>query len=415
MADRSDFLPALRSRDFRLIVGGQLVSLIGSQMQQVGVAWQLWQLTHSAWSLGVLGFFRVAPIMILGIGGGVVADAVDRRRLMITTQLALASTSAVLALATWSGHISPAAIYGLAALAGVASSFDAPSRQALIPLLVPREHLANALSLHTTAFQLASVIGPGIGGIVLASAGLVAVYVCDAASFLVVVAALLVLHYRASAAPSGQVNLRAVSEGIEFLRRRPILLSTMLLDFFATFFGGSMLLMPIFADQLLKVGPQGLGALYAAQPAGALVAAVGLSFLPPIRRQGPTVLWSVVAYGAAIAVFGASDSFTLAVVALAISGAADTVSMVVRQTLRQLLTPDEMRGRVTAVGMIFFRGGPQLGEVEAGAVAKLFDARVSVVSGGILCVLAAAATAWLVPTLRRYRDRAQEGMVAAGA
>lgn len=413
MAEGSTFLPSLRSRDFRLIVLGQLVSLIGSQMQQVGVAWQLWQLTHSAWSLGVLGFFRVAPIVILGIWGGVVADAVDRRRLMLVTQTAMALTSGVLAFATWRGHMTPAAIYALAAVAGTASSFDAPSRQALIPLLVPREHLANALSVFATAFQIACVLGPAIGGIVLAQFGLVAVYVCDALSFVAVVAALSQLHYRSERAPSGDMSLRAVVEGIDFLKKNPILLSTMLLDFIATFFGGSMLLMPIFADQLLTVGPRGLGLLYAAQPVGALIAGVGLSFLPPIRRQGPAVLWAVGGYGAAIALFGASGNLVLALAALAVSGAADTVSMVVRQTLRQLLTPDEMRGRVTAVGMIFFRGGPQLGEVEAGAVAKMFGARVSVVSGGLLCVAGAVATALVVPSLRKYVDRGREGGVSA--
>jgi MFS family permease len=404
MADRSDFLPALRSRDFRLIVAGQLASLIGSQMQQVGVAWQLWQLTRSPWSLGVLGFFRVAPIVVLGLWGGVVADAVDRRRLMLVTQTAMAFSSGLLAFATWRGHLTPIGIYALAAIAGAAWSFDAPSRQSLIPQLVPREHLANALSVFATAFQIASVLGPALGGIVLARYGLVAVYVADAVSFLFVVGALFQLHYRSEKKPSGDMSLRAVAEGLDFLKKRPILLSTMLLDFVATFFGGSMLLMPIFADQLLKVGPEGLGALYAAQPIGALVAGVTLSFLPSIRRQGPAVLWSVGAYGLAIAIFGASGNFVLGLVALALSGAADTVSMVVRQTLRQLLTPDEMRGRVTAVGMIFFRGGPQLGEVEAGAVAKMFGARVSVVSGGLLCVLGVAVTALVVPSLRKYVD-----------
>jgi MFS family permease len=405
MAESPSFLPALRARDFRLIAGGQLVSLIGTQMQQVGIAWQLWQLTHSAWSLGALGFFRVAPIVVLGIAGGVIADAYDRRRMMIVTQLAMALTSATLAILTWQGHVTPAMIYALSLMAGTASSFDAPARQALVPQLVPRENLANALSVYTTVFQIASVVGPALGGFVLGRLGLVAVYSCDAASFLVVIGALLILHHRATDAASRDVSWAAMLEGLRFLRRRPILWSTMLLDFVATFFGGSMLLMPIFADQILKVGPSGLGPLYAAQPVGAFAAGVLLSSLPPIRRQGPAVLWAVGAYGAAIALFGAAPSFRLALFALALSGAADTVSMVVRQTLRQLLTPNEMRGRVTSVGMIFFRGGPQLGEVEAGAVAKMFDARISVVSGGLLCVAAAIATALLVPSLRKYVDR----------
>jgi MFS family permease len=392
---------ALASRDFRLLFGGQIVSLTGSQMQQVAVAWQLYLLTHSSWALGLLGLYRVAPVIAFALGGGVIADAFDRRRLMIFTQSALALTSLALALLTHYGHASPMMLYVLAAIAGGAFAFDSPARQALIPRLVTRDQLPNALSLSAMAWQIAAVVGPALGGVALAWRGVVPIYLFDAISFLAVIGALLAMQHRAPARSSSGVSLEAAWEGLRFLRRTPIILWTMVLDFVATFFAGAMLLMPIFADKLLHVGPRGLGLLYAAQPVGAAIAAAALSIFPAPRRQGLAVLASVAVYGAAIAAFGVSRSLWLSLFLLAISGAADTVSMVVRQTLRQLLTPDALRGRMTSVNMIFFMGGPQLGEVEAGAVAKGFGARFSVASGGVACVAAAILLALAIPSLRR--------------
>jgi MFS family permease len=395
-------LAALRSRDFRLLLAGQLVSLTGSQMQQVAVVWQLYLLTRSPLSLGMLGLFRVAPVVVFALGGGVVADAIDRRLLMLISQCALAVSSLVLAVMTHAGSIGAWTIYALAALSGAASAFDLPARQALLPQLVGRDEQPNALSLYATTVQLATIAGPALGGAVLAAAGVVPIYVIDVLSFGAVIGALLALHHRAPARGLAQVNARAALEGLRFILHSPLIWSTMLLDFVATFFGGSMLLLPIFADQLLGVGPRGLGLLYAAQPLGAAIAGVALSWLPAIRRQGPAMLISIAVYGLAVALFGIAPWFWLAIFALALSGAADTVSMVIRGTLRQLLTPDEMRGRITSVSMIFFLGGPQLGEVEAGVVARALTPRISVWSGGLVCALAATVVAAAVPSLRRY-------------
>jgi len=392
---------ALRSRDFRLLLAGQAVSLTGSQMQQVAVVWQLYLLTHSPFALGALAFFRVTSILALALGGGVVADALDRRRLMLASQTALALVSACLAVLAYLGRTTPAAIYALAALAGAATAFDSPARQALVPRLVTAEELPNALSLYTTVWQVATIAGPAIGGALLALAGPAPIYVIDALSFGAVIAALLAMEHRHPGRGTAGINLRAALEGLRFVRKMPLVWSTMLLDFAATFFAGSLLLLPIFADQLLHVGPRGLGFLYAAQPIGAVLTAAGLSALRPIRRQGAAVLWAVALYGASIALFGVSSLFWLSFLLLAISGGADTVSLVVRQTLRQTLTPDELRGRMSSVVMIFFLGGPQLGEVEAGAVARLFGARFSVTSGGVLCVAVAAAVALFLPALRQ--------------
>jgi MFS family permease len=408
-------LHALAARDFRLLVTGQLVSLTGTRMQQVAVAWQLYLLTHSSLMMGLLGLCRVAPVILFALGGGVVADAVDRRRLMMVSQTCMALASLALAVATAFGRASPAAIYATAVAQGVAFALDAPARQALVPLLVSREQLPGALSLYAMAFQVAAIIGPALGGLCIAAWGVLPVYVFDAVSFGAVLAALALLQHREAPRTGSAVTLGAALEGLRFLRRSPVILWTMLLDFAGTFFAGATLLMPIFADQLLHVGPRGLGALYAAEPVGAALAAAFLALRPPIRRQGTVLLWSVGVYGAAIAVFGVSPWLLPSLALLALSGAADTVGMVVRQTLRQLATPDELRGRMTSVNMIFFIGGPQLGELEAGAVARLFGARVSVASGGLLCVAAALAAALALPWLRRVTDEAHATTAASAA
>lgn len=393
---------ALRSRDFRLLLGGQLVSLTGTQMQQVAVVWQLYLLSGSPLALGMLGFFRVAPIVLFALGGGVLADALDRRKLMLATQTALASVSVALALLSHTNRTSPGAIYALAFVAGAATAFDSPARQALVPRLVEGAQLPNALSLYVTVYQIATIAGPALGGFLLATKGPTFIYVVDVFSYTVVVGALLALQHRHTGRGSSPISFRAAAEGVRFLRRTPVIWSTMLLDFVATFFAGSLLLLPIFADQLLRVGPRGLGLLYAAQPVGAALTGAALSAMRPIRRQGKAILWAIGVYGASVALFGVSRWFWVSFVLLALSGAADMVSAVIRNIVRQTLTPDELRGRMSSVVMIFFLGGPQLGEVEAGVVARLFGARASVASGGILCVAAAAAAAFLVAPLRRY-------------
>jgi len=395
---------ALRSRDFRLLLAGQAVSLTGSQMQQVAVVWQLYLLSGSPLALGMLGFFRIVPIIVFALGGGVVADALDRRRLRLFTQTALAMVSIALAVLSHAQRTTPAAIYALAFVAGAATAFDNPARQALVPRLVDREQLPNALSLYATVWQVATIAGPALGGALLAWSGPTAIYLLDVVSFGAVIAALLAMKHRHVGLGKSQISAKAALDGLRFIHRTPLIWSTMLLDFAATFFAGSMLLLPIFADQLLHVGPRGLGFLYAAQPAGAALTGAALSTFPLPRRQGAAMLGAVALYGGAIAVFGISPWFWLSFLMLAVSGAADTVSMVIRQTIRQTLTPDELRGRMSSVNMIFFMGGPQLGEVEAGVVAKLLGVRVAVGSGGLLCAATAAAVALLVPALRRYQD-----------
>src|SRR5581483_3661423 len=282
-------------------------------------------------------------------------------------------------------------------------------RNALVPTLVPREHLPNAISLNTIMFQLASVVGPSLAGITIAATSVTWVYVANAISFGAVVIALLMMRDLPEREPSiagskDDVSMRAALEGLRFVFSSPLIRSTMLLDFFATFFSSATALLPIFAQDILKVGAQGYGWLYAAPAVGAMMMSAAMVFLTSrIVRRGPMMLWFVGLYGFATVMFGVSRSFWLTFAALALTGVADTVSVVIRNIVRQLETPDRLSGRMVGVNMIFFIGGPQLGEMEAGAVANWFGAPFSVISGGIGCMIAVAWVALTTPELRRYR------------
>lgn len=396
---------ALRYRDFRLLWLGQFISQAGSQMQNAALNWHIYLLTGSPLALGAIGAIRFLPIVFFSLIGGAAADTLDRRRVMITTQSALAMIAAVLGIMTLSGRDSLALIYALMALSATAFAFDNPARQSLIPRLVSKEHLPNALSLNTIIFQFAQIIGPTLAGLVIYASpqGVALVYIINALSFLAVIIALLLMHTSGRAEEAQQMNLSALLEGLRFVRRTPIIWSTMLLDFIATFFASSTYLLPIFARDILRVGAQGYGLLAAAPAVGALLAGGAMSLLGRLRRQGPILLLSVTVYGLAIILFGLSPWFITSFLFLALSGAADTVSTVIRGTIRQLATPDRLRGRMTAVNMVFFMGGPQLGELEAGLAAALVGTQPSVVLGGLGCLIAVALVTARVPRLRTYQ------------
>ena len=422
MTDRASALAALRHRNFRLLWTGQLVSLVGSMMQTAAILWHVSTLVteeDKPLALGLVGLVRVVPIVVFSLVGGVVADALDRRRLMLATQVAMTLFSGLLAWLTFRGLASTVPIYVLAGLTSAAASFDAPARQALLPSLVPRTVLPNALSLYSIMFQVASVLGPTLGGLVIsAPSGLAWVYVLNTLSFLAVIVALLRMRDLPARAGGERrpVSLGAAAEGLRFVFREPLIRSTMLLDFFATFFASATALLPIFAQDILKVGAHGYGLLVAAPSIGALVAGVAMvRYEPRILRRGRVLLYGVAAYGLATVVFGLSRSFALTFACLAASGAADTVSMVLRNIIRQLRTPDEIRGRMTSVNMVFFMGGPQLGELEAGVVAHAIGAPLSVVTGGIGCLLSVAWVWRSTPELRDHlREEHGEGPATGG-
>jgi MFS family permease len=411
-------LVAFQHRNFRLFWFAQLVSFSGSTMQTAGLLWHVSLLAkpeQKAMALGLVGLVRVLPVVGLSLVGGVVADAHDRRRLMLVTQSVMTALAGLLAWVTFSGQATLGLVYLLAAATAAAGAFDAPARASLVPNLVPREHLPNAISLNTVMMQAASVVGPTLAGIAIANLGVASVYAVNAISFLAMIVALAAM--RGTPKPvrgeAPQITWHAVFEGVRFVFRAPTIRGSMLLDFFATFFSSAMALLPIFAQDILHVGARGYGWLYAAPSVGAIAAGLFMVHaVDRIERRGRLIFHAVFAYGLATAVFGISRNYALTFLCLAATGAADMVSMVLRNLIRQLETPDVLRGRMTSVNMVFFMGGPQLGEFEAGLVGQILGAPFSVVSGGVLCIAACAWIAVKTPELWTYRVTAARAPAA---
>ena len=398
--------PSLLHRRFFLLWAGLMISLAGSQMQVWALFWHIRTLTKAPLALGGIGLARILPVLVFSLIGGSFADTVNRRKILFVTQTGMALGALALGLLTLLGHIQLWHIYFLTALQAVAVSFDTPARQAVVPNLVPPKDLPNAFSMTSIAGQTGSIVGPALSGLIIAYWGLSYIYIINAISFLAVILALVMMgSIPQQAQPTKQpaVNLTAIREGIQFIVTHPIILSTMVIDFFATFFSSANTLMPIFARDVLGVGAIEYGWLSAAQSIGALMAALVVSQVKEIRQQGPAFLVSVAIFGFATIAFGLSPTVAVAMLALILVGAADSVSTIIRNTIRQLQTPDYIRGRMTGVNQIFFMGGPQLGEVEAGLVAQFFGAPFAIISGGIGCLVAVA---WIVrrwPQLWVYR------------
>ena len=395
---------ALRYRDFRLLLTGQFVATIGQQMQTVAITYQVYQLHHSALDLGLLGLFRLIPVLAFSLVGGVAADRVDRRRLLLITQPALLLCSLALVLATVAGLASIGVIFGITAIAATMGTMASPARQAFLPALVPREHLANALSWNITLSEVAMIGGPALGGLALGAIGIAGTYAFETGSFVVVIVALLFMNVRlGAAAAGGPPGWRAALEGLRFIQSNSIIAAIMSLDFFATFWGSATVLLAVYADKVLHVGPTGLGILFSAPAVGSVLGAIAMTALSHrIRKPGWPLLCAVAAYGLATVGFGFSRSMPLALLFLAGTGLADTVSMTFRHQILQLLTPDALRGRASSAHQLFAGSGPQLGQLEAGVVATRYGAPVSIVTGGVACILSVAIIAWLVPAIRRY-------------
>jgi len=366
-------------------------------MQFVAINWHVYLLTKSPFALGLVGLFRGVPIILCSLAGGVVADAIDRKRLMIVTQTIMLASAALLTAGTLSGFKSVWPIYVLSSIAAAATAFDTPARQALMPTLVPIEDFPNAVSLAVIVFNVATIAGPAIAGFLLAESGPAIIYGINALSFVAVIGALVAMG--ASGQPDLQIerkdalSLAALKEGLRFVWHTPIIVQTMTLDFVATFFASATLLLPIFAQERLHVGARGYGFLAAAPAIGSVFTALVMARLGTLRRQGRLVVASVAVFGVATAGFGVSTVYWVSLLMLAITGAADTVSTVLRQTIRQLVTPNHLRGRMTSINMMFFMGGPQLGELEAGVLAGFIGAPLSVVIGGLGSLIAAAIAA----------------------
>lgn len=393
----------LRQRDYALLFWGQLISAAGTQVQQVVVAWQVYLLTNSAFALGALGLMAAIPRLTFSLVGGIYADALDRRRLLIVVNGILAALSGVLALCTIFRVINAGIIFGVVFFAAIASAFEFPTRQAIIPSLVSRRQMADALSLSMVMMQLTFIIGATAGGFILAQFGIANSYWIDVASYFVVIGSLCLMHVpKVPAERRAQAGMAALKDGMAFLRAHPIILAVLSLDFFATFFGSPRALFPVYAKDILRVGPEGLGFLQAGTAIGAVALTPFTGRIGRIPRQGRWVVRAIIGWGVCIVVFGVLPGpLWLSVLFLAGAGAADMVSMVLRGIVIQLTTPDEMRGRMSAVNAMFVIGGPTLGQFESGVVAQLASPQVSVVSGGVACIVAAVVIARLVPGLLR--------------
>jgi len=375
-------IPAvLRSqRDFLRFWWARLANTCASQMLMVAVGWQMYDLTGSAWDLGLVGLLQFLPALALVLVTGDVVDRHHRARVAAACIGVQAAVALVLALAPLAGGPQRELLLALAVVLGTAKAFQMPAQQALTPLLVPTALLMRALAFSAAGMQLAIIAGPAIGGL-LYVAGATTVYAT--CTLLFAVAAALLMHVKhASPPPREPATWQTLLAGVSYVRGNPVVLGAISLDLFAVLLGGATALLPMFAKDLLHVGPWGLGLLRGAPAIGALAMSLALTRWPIARRAGPRMLWAVAVYGAAIAVFGVSTSFALAMLALAVSGAADMVSVVVRQSLVQLETPDAMRGRVSAVNSVFIGASNQLGEFESGSTAALLGPVGSVVLGG---------------------------------
>lgn len=400
------WLAALHYRDVRLLWIGELISAVGTEMFYVALNWQMYLLTHSAVALGLLGIAGFLPTMLFSSLGGTVADTHNRKKILYVTQPIIALCSLLLALTTFTHAVTPFLMYLLTGLVAAAVAFDLPARGALIPSLVDKQDLTNTLSVYEMLWQIARIAGPAIAGFLIASVGVGEIYGIDAVSTTAVLLALLLIRH--SGEPGGEktaVSLASVKEGLAFVRSKTILWSTILLDFLSTFLASATVLLPIFARDILHVGPQGLGFLYAAPSIGAVLTGFLMARKAQhIRSQGKALLFVVALYGLATILFGLSRIYPLALLALVLIGSFDSVSVILRGTIQLLVTPDTMRGRLSSITMIFWMGGPQLGEFEAGLVAAVVGAPLSVVSGGVATFVLVGIMALLILPLRNYQS-----------
>jgi MFS family permease len=398
--------PALKHRPFALLWVGLMISIVGSQMQQWALFWHISQLSGDPIAVSIVGGVRFVAVLAFSLLGGLVADRYNRKTILFITQ----STSMFVALAlgflTLSGDIQLWHIYALTAVQAAAMAFDLPARQSLVPNLVPRQDLPSAFSLQSIAFNTGSIVGPALSGVVIGYLGQEFAYLINAMTFLGVILALILLGPVPQSRAQVQRGLRAawtdIGAGITFIRNQPLILSTMILDFIATFFSSANTLLPFFAQNVIHVGEVAYGWLAAAQSIGAVLVGIIASQVRHIRYQGILLLGSVVVFGAGTILFGISRLYAVIFFALALIGAADSVSTIIRNTIRQLNTPDSLRGRMTSINQIFFMGGPQLGEIEAGAVAQLFGVPFAIVTGGIGTILGVWLILTLWPALPRY-------------
>jgi MFS family permease len=397
MHERHDPYAALRHADYRRLLSGSVLASIGTEMQSVALGWELYQRTDSAAALGLVGLVQFLPVFVLSLPAGHAADRYSRRSLLMSAQCLMACTSLGLALLSLL-HGPVPLLYLCIFTAGISQAFNSPARWALVTQVVPDQALTNAVTWNSSGWQVASMLGPALGGLVVAAADRAApAYLLAALCSLTCAALVWQILPRPVARHSEPISLRSLLAGAAFVRRTKLILATLTLDLFAVLLGGATALLPIFARDILEVGPSGLGWLRAAPSVGAFLMAVGMAHRPPLRRAGRALLIAVAGFGLATVVFGLSRNFMLSLSALALTGALDNISVVVRGTLVQVLAPEVMRGRISAVNAVFISSSNQLGAFESGITAQLFGPVLSVVGGGFGTILVVLAVMWIWP------------------
>lgn len=400
---RPDLSPLRESRDLRLVIVGNFVSTLGSQATLVALPYQLYVQSHSALLVGLLGAVELAPLIASALLGGAIADRMDRRRLLLLTQIGLVLTAAALALAAFAGHPPIAVLYLLGGVLAGFSSLENVTVAALLPNLIAPAQLRGALALNYGLYQMTMVVGPGLGGLIIAAFGLPWAYSADALSCLAIV---LSVRAIATQPPRGQRTQetirRSIGEGLRYVRRNRALLGSFAIDLMAMTFGMPRALFAVLAVSVYHAGAAGTGVLYSAVSAGATVAALTTGWLTHARRLGLVVVWAVIVWGAAIALAGVAGTLWLAAVLLATAGAADSVSAVCRSAINQSVTPDHLRGRMSSVYTLVVTSGPRLGDIESGAVAGAAGVRFAVISGGLACLAGVAVVLLAFPALVRY-------------
>jgi MFS family permease len=399
-----DIEPLRTSQPFRRLWFGTGISAIGSQITVVAIPYQVYQETGSTLLVGLLGIAALVPLLTVPLYAGSVADAVDRRRLLLYSDVALALVSLVLVGNALLDDPSVPLLFGAQAAATAAYAFQRPARNALTPRLVRDDQLTAAIAVEDVVFNLARVGGPALAGLLIAAFGLATAYVVDVATFAASLSAIWLLPSIPVAPDADRPGLRSILAGLRYVRRTPVLLAILVVDSIAMLFGMPAALFPAFAEEL-GGGAQTVGLMYAAPYAGALVASLASGWVGHVRRMGVGVFIAAGLWGVAIAVFGLVDSIPLALTMLAVAGAADFISAVLRGTILLQATPDAMRGRLSGIELAQVAGMPQLGNVEAGVVASLTSVRFSIVSGGVACVAGTILVALLLPALIRYDSR----------
>src|SRR3954452_1834565 len=402
----ADITPLRASRDLRLLIGGNVVSGLGTQAALVALPYQLYTQTRSPFLTGLLGAVEVVPLVSMSLFGGALADRRDRRRLLLADQVALVATAGPLAVGAFLGSPPIVALYVLGGLLAGFGAVQNVVRSSILPNLVAPELVNPAIALHFGLNQLTYVIGPGLGGLVIAIGGVASASAADAVSCLAMVAAAVAMAPQPplgrNEADEPQAVLRSIAEGLRFVRRNPALLGSFAIDLVAMTFGMPRALFAVLAVSVYGAGAGGTGLLYASVAAGATVAALTTGWLTHARRLGRITIYAVSVWGAAIALAGLAGSLWLAAALLAIAGAADSVSAVCRSAINQSVTPDRLRGRMSSVFMLVVASGPRLGDVEAGTVAALASVRVSIVSGGVACLAGVGLVLLAFPALAAY-------------